>query len=103
MDRMELGELLREVIECKQQLDQQWERLEGILGTVIDSPFGVACWKPMDLLIEYVDASLCCGHSTLEWFIWDNDCGAKGLRHSLPDGEMRLVESVDDLLDVLGQ
>ena len=93
---------LREIITAKQELDAQWENLAGLIASSADSPFARATWKPLELLIECVSELVCDQIKAIEWYVWDNDCGAKALQHSLPDGTMICVHTIDDLLDILG-
>jgi len=100
--RSEAERWLRELLKAKEELDNQWEALRLLVGVETESPFGAAAWRPIELLIEVVAELIGDQIDAVSWFIWDNESGAKGLEHSLPDGMMREVETVHDLLDVLG-
>ena len=101
MTRDESTTWLNELVSAKHALDEQWDALRALLGMTPESPFSEAAWKPFELLVDAV-TELLGGSSAVAWFVWENDCGANGMEHSLPDGSMRAVCAVDDLLDVLG-
>jgi len=100
--RSDAERVLRKMVEVKQELDKQWESLRKSIGLETESPFGVASWKPITLLIECVETIVGDETGTVSWFVWDNEYGRKAMEHSLPDGSIRQVKTIDDLLDVLG-
>ena len=101
MSREDARKWILKVVDAKARVDQQWHQLDRLLGCDTESPFGQAMWKPIEVLIDAVAELIGAGDS-LSWFIWDNESGDRSLQHSLPNGEMRNVGSVDNLLDVLG-
>jgi hypothetical protein len=100
--RSDAEKMLRKMVEVKKELDEQWALLHKSVGLETESPFGVAAWKPITLLIECVEKIVGDETEAVNWFVWDNEYGRKGLEHSLPNGSMRKVRTIDDLLDVLG-
>jgi len=100
--RADAARVLRKMVEVKQELDEQWSSLHKSIGLETESPFGVASWKPITMLIECVEMIVGDDIGAVSWFVWDNEYGQKGLAHSLPNGAMRTVRTIDDLLDVLG-
>jgi hypothetical protein len=102
MRRQAAKRLLMSIGKSKAELELQWEKLCEVLRCEPESPLHNAIWSQFALLLDA--ASLLLGDPlvTLEWFYWDNDCGECELEHSLPNGEMRAVKTIDDLLDVLG-
>ena len=104
LNRAECESLLTRLVEHKRELDSQWDRLDKLIGAESETPFGTAVWRMMDVAIEFAGQLIGNeGHDWLLWFIWENDCGTKKLEASLPDGEMRKVCGVADMLDVLGK
>ena len=101
MNRDEAAKWLNDLVSAKHALDEQWDALRALLGMTPESPFSEAAWRPFELLVDAV-AELLGGSKSVSWFVWDNDCGAKGMDHALPDGTLRTVATVDDLLDVMG-
>lgn len=102
MMRSDAEKWLREMITAKAELDSQWESLRLLSGVESESPFGAAVWRPMEKLIDAVAELIGDQLGSVSWFVWDNDCGRKRLQHSVPGSGMRTIETVDDLLDVLG-
>jgi benzoyl-CoA reductase/2-hydroxyglutaryl-CoA dehydratase subunit BcrC/BadD/HgdB len=100
--RSDAERVLRKMVEVKQELDKQWASLHKSIGLETESPFGIASWKPITMLIECVEIIVGDEIGTVSWYVWDNECGRKAMEHSLPDGSMRKVRTIDDLLDVLG-
>lgn len=93
---------LRDVVGAKLAFEDQWDAFCAIIGGATESPFGEAAWRPLSLLVDCVADLLGDDIGTVSWFVWDNEVGKKGLKHSLPCGTMRPVKTIDDLLDVLG-
>jgi hypothetical protein len=93
---------LRLVVSAKLALDSKWSQMQRLSGCTADSEFGRAAWRPLELLVDCVDELFASESKTVNWFVWDNDCGRKKLKHSLPDGTMRTVKGWRDMLDVLG-
>ena len=100
--RADAERVLRKMIEAKQELDKQWASLDEFIGLEAESPFGLASWEPITMLIECVEIIVGDKMGTVSWYVWDNEYGRKEMEHSLPDGSMRNVRTIDDLLDVLG-
>ena len=100
--RSDAEKMLRKMVEVKQELDKQWASLHKSVGLETESPFGVASWKPITLLIECVEKIVGDEIGAVNWFVWDNEYGRKAMEHSLPDGSMRKIRTIGDLLDVLG-
>ena len=93
--------LLR-LVDTKAAMDEQWDALRVLVGADTETPFGIIFWRTLDLLIEAVGDLLDDQVASINWFLWYDDCGAKVYEHSLPDGSMRAVTNIEDLLDVLG-
>lgn len=102
ISREEAKRLLDDLVAAHKDLSSQFRSLNKLVGMSCESEFGQAVYRPLELLIRCVSLILGDNIECVEWFVWCNECGASGLEHSLPDGSMRAVRSVDDLLDVLG-
>lgn len=100
--RSEAEHWLRDLVASKLAFDEQWSAICKLIGGATESPFGTAAWKPLELLIDCVADLIGDEIGAVNWFIWDNEAGAKRHEHSLPDGSMREVETIHDLLDVIG-
>lgn len=99
--RSDAKRMLQKLVDAKVELDSYWSDLDKRIGLATESPFGVASWKPMHL-IDCVSMLVGDEFNSVSWFIWDNEYGRKSMEHSMPDGKMKRVKTIDDLLDVLG-
>lgn len=102
MSRDEARRWLERLLESKAEFESQWNRVEEVTRWSCDSPFGESAWKMFALLVESVSELIGDDVSAVSWFIWENDCGKKSLKHSRPDGTMSEVKTIDDLLDLVG-
>ncbi len=100
--RSEAQVWLENVVSAKDKLDSCWDDFCDCVSGSADSPLGLAVWKPMQLLLDCVSELLNDEDDAINWFVWDNDCGKNGLQHSLPNGDLRKILTIHDLLDVLG-
>jgi hypothetical protein len=100
--RSDAKAMLRKLVDTKIELDAYWSDLDKRIGLATESPFGLASWKPIEHLIECVSMLVNDEFNSVSWFILDNEYGRKGMEHSMPDGTMKRVKTIDDLLDVLG-
>ena len=83
-------------------MQEQLEALEAVLGCEIDGAFSGAIWAPLHTLIVVVSELIGDAGEALGWFIWDNECGTKALKSTMPDQSVKQIETVHDLLDVMG-
>lgn len=102
MTREEAYALVTDVLAAHHGMSEQFHLLDACVGSTVESPLSDACWKTMDVLIECVSALIGDEREWLSWYIWENDCGNKGLEASRPDGTMAPVSTVADLLAVVG-
>lgn len=98
-------DVIKDAVRQYQSLEKHWEELRNLTGVDIDSPLGNAVWMTAERMI--MQASIIAGDksaiSTLEWFVYENDCGNKKLKHSLPNSKrMIVVEDIQTLLRVMG-
>lgn len=100
--RAEAAQLLNKIVNCKKQLEAQWDSYSKLTYAQPESPLFLAAWRPLEIAIELANDAFESEYDIVGWFIWDNDCGEAGLEHSMPSGEMRPVSGIDDLLDVIG-
>ena len=101
--RAKQKEIIIDAIQKYKALDEQWRRLRALMCPDIDSPLGRAIWMASDNMLT--NAALVAGDvsETLHWFVLENDCGRKRLKHSLPNSKrMIVVKDVATLLRVMG-
>ena len=102
MSREDAKSILDGLFSKKIKLDEQWDLFCDATGATSDYPLGDAVWKMFDFATNTASVAVGDGVETVSWYIWDNDLGKKGYEHTLPDGKMKKIKSVDDLLDVIG-
>lgn len=100
--RQEAADLINKTIKVRKDLDKRWDELDKLLNCSAESALGDAVWRSVELLIDLLAESLGDKDGTINWFFWHNDCGKRGLQHSLPNGKLIKVKTVGNLLDVLG-
>lgn len=102
LSREDASRLVNKVLEHSAEIDKQWDALAGTVGASWDSPMADAIYSTLQSLFEYTEMLLEDDLETLSWFIWENASGNSSRMHEMPDGTMREVKSVEDLLDVMG-
>ena len=103
MTRIEAEELISELLKSYEDITTQFDVMAKFTGCDCESQLWHPIWKMNDLLIQTVAELIGDESETLNWFIWDNECGKRKLKHSLPNSKrMRIVKDVKSLLDVLG-
>jgi hypothetical protein len=100
--RTEAERWLHKVRQAKELLDQRWDDLHSLVGATPDSALGTAVWLPVQLLMNCVSELIGDKTGAVNWFFWENDGGKSGLQHSLPNGELKKIKTISDLLDVIG-
>lgn len=102
MEKLEAKRLIEDLIRSKKELDEQWDKFDDLCGSSADSKLGNAVWRQFDFLVRCVSELVGDESESVAWFIWENACGEKKGKHSLPDGKLKPVKNVNDLLAVLG-
>ena len=69
------------------------DRLARLFPGLCDSPVHEAIWGTFNELRDVVAEKLGDDDGWIEWFIWENDCGAKSL-----EANGRAIKTVNDLL-----
>lgn len=102
MEKLEAKRLIEDLIRSKRELDEQWDKFDDLCGSTADSKLGNAIWRQFDFLVRCVSELVGDNVEAVAWFIWDNACGEKKFEHTLPNGKLKPVKNVSDLLAVLG-
>ena len=101
--REEASLLVSQVISLHNELNYQWDAMSKLTGCQVDSLFGSSVWSMHDMVIKCVAQLVWDDANVLAWYIWENECGKKKFKHSLPKSKrMKIVKDVESLLDVLG-
>ena len=98
MDRVKLVEGLRK---AHDDLDGAFEALRQLAGSAPESRLWRASWGAFDALVQAVAMAIGDEGKWIEWWVWDNDFGRKGLVAGFGE-DMRPIESVEDLLWLVG-
>lgn len=101
MNRSEATAILTDLISTIEAVKTARTSLEALIGTG-DGALWTAVYHLIDVAIDSFELSMNDQFETVYWFIFENSAGKKELQHSLPDGSMRKVTSISDLLDVFG-
>lgn len=102
MTREEAKGWIHGVVVSYNDLAAVFDSADKLCGLAVDSPFGEAVWRSFEILVKATSEVLCDTSDSLSWYLFDNECGRQALQHSDPSGKMRVVQTLDDLLDVLG-
>ena len=103
MNRDETKALIERLVEC--HLAGESARLQAAkaIGCRPENPLFDAMFKMEQLAMESVAKLIGDGGQWLEWFIWENDCGKRGMQCSVgTTSEMKAIHTIDDLLDARG-
>lgn len=102
IEKLQAKHFIEDLIRHKKELDEQWDKFDELCGSTADSKLGNAIWRQFDFLVRCVSELVGDSGETVAWFIWDNACGEKKYKHTHPNGKLKPVKSVNDLLSVLG-
>jgi len=100
VDKTELKELIAGLIDRVQEMDEIDSIIDKVIGYTPDSRLGTVIYNMIDAQVELIERLAGCKDNLLSWFIWENDCGERGLEAGII-GDMREIRTVDDLIWVL--
>lgn len=101
--RSEKIQVIKDAIRLYTELDAQWRSLHELAGAGVDSPLGNAIWKAGENMITNAAMIADDTFGILHWFVLENECGKKKLKHSLPNSKrMIVVKDIETLLRVMG-
>lgn len=103
LNRDETKALIESLVECRQASEVARLQAAKAIGCRPENPLFDAMFKMEQLAIESVAKLIGDKGEWLDWFIWENDCGKKGMRCSIGSlGKMKAIHTIDDLLDARG-
>jgi len=98
MTKEETKEILTEFFEiygeCNENLNKL-TNLVGIGGELIESVFNL-----ISLHVKTIERLIGDKNETIDWYIWENNCGSKGLEAGNND-ETRPIKTIDDLIWII--
>jgi hypothetical protein len=101
MTTKEKVKIVEKLIEHFKALDAADDMLAKCFGgTMADSPAINPSWCAFDGYVNAVGMIIGDKSGWLPWFIWDNECGAKGM-FAGKTGKMRKVETVKQLIKII--
>ena len=99
MSREEKLARLNRWVEDHNRMEAQMEALDSVVGPMVESPLFEAVWDMFDSYTEAVAANVGDTQKWLDWYLWENDMGKKGLGASPnADTEPVAVDSTEKLL-----
>ena len=75
-------DLVKSVVISKLQADKVYDELHKIMGLEPESLLSSALFDPITKLITLTEALIGDDSSWISWFVWDNECGKRGLEAS---------------------
>src|ERR1035437_6643131 len=93
--------LIETLIAIYKEMDAVCDQAKGILGIEVDSKLLDPFWRAFDGYVKAVSALVGdAGAEWLSWFIWENDCGEKGMEAGY-DKRLRPVKTVRQLVALI--
>lgn len=106
MTRKEKSAIVKNLIAAKLEVETITGLIEPIFGCEPESNFSKLQWKIFERMVSIADIAIDddgrkWNQSWLQWFVWENDCGRKGLKAWDVD-EAKPIDTIDDFLDLIG-
>ena len=102
MTKEEKLDRLNRWVEDHNRMEAQMEALASVVGPMVESPLFEAVWAMFDSYTDAVSANIGDGQKWLDWYVWDNDMGKKGLKvRTGPDTKPIIVGSTENLFMVI--
>lgn len=100
--RTEKLALLKGWLEAFQKIQATYDALNKQFGLAPESPVGTVLFAGHTLATKYLSAILRDEHEMLHWFLWENDCGKKGMAAKAGSWEKeRPIKTLANLLDFI--
>lgn len=94
--------LLTKWLACYKQIEKTYDDARKMLGLAPESPIATAMYDTFQAYTEVVAAQVGDSVESLNWFIWDNEAGKKGLAAGVTGKvKMRPIRTVKDLLRII--
>lgn len=93
-------ERVEELIKRHKELSHEFDKLQAVMGNVWDAPFAHVTWTFIESYIATVAEMIGDNVGWLSWFIYDNECGKKGLEARF-DRKLRPVRTVKQLMKII--
>ena len=95
-------QLIKELCERHDVLEAEFDKIAKVMGDVANMPLFEEVWQTFSRYTEAVELLVGDGrrYSWLSWFIYDNDCGRKGLEGGYDSG-MKPIRTVKQLVRLI--
>jgi len=105
MSKNELKKIITEFLVKYEELNQIFKYANNVMGMSTESHFGDAVYAIVQSHIDLIERLAGCKTGWLSWYIYENNCGSKGLEAGyLEDGyyeELSQIDTVDKLVDLM--
>lgn len=92
-----------EVLAILEAWEGAYRKLDAVLDDLVPSvgrdpnaPLSVAVWEAFGVCTAMTARVIGIDPYSLDWWIWENDCGARGHECGLGDGEMTPMRTLED-------
>lgn len=89
-------DLLKQWINDYKLLSASMDKVNDFIGGDADSLMQKPIWRMFGHYTDCVADDVGCNSETLEWFIYDNQCGARGLEAGYDD-KMKPIKTIEAL------
>ena len=102
MNKSEVKEKIISFLEKYEKIEAVYESLKENVGIDPESKLFEALYIMVNPVISYLEKELGDKHQTIDWFVWENDVGKKGLEAKAKSWKkLRPIKTVDDLVDLI--
>lgn len=91
---------IKRVVEACRNLNRLYDRVDAVMGVNCEKPLFKVAYDVFERYLESVSVILGDDAGWLSWYIWDNECGRRGLEASL-NGKMVKITTPRLLLRVI--
>ena len=95
MTKEETKEILTEFFETYGEYNENLDKLTDLVG--IGGCFVESFFKLISLHVKTIERLIGDKNETIDWYLWENNCGSKGLEAGNND-ETRPIKTIDDLI-----
>lgn len=100
MDRTERKKIIVELIQHRIDFNYLFDDLNNILGIDIEGRLAGKMFSLFKFTLEQTALAIGDKQDWLEWFVYENDCGAKKMEAGYDDN-LKPICTVDDLIDLI--
>jgi hypothetical protein len=97
MTTKEKIKLVSDLVKHYQELNKTFDQLDSLFGGNCESKFFSAIWSAFDAYADTVELAIDDSFKSVNWFIYDNDCGKRGLEREF-GGKSFKIKTVNDLI-----